>query len=170
MVPGAVIDLPAGLARFTVNVSWSSARVTAPEVDVVAFELGTDEKVPSDDEFVFFNQPASPDGALTLSIDGDREQGVSIDLRVVPEDVSRITVGAAIEDKTFGELGALAVEVTTSDAGIASAVLDAATTERSMIIAEVYRRRDVWRLRMVGQGYDDDLAGFATRDGVEVED
>ena len=73
MVPGAVIDLPAGLARFTVNVSWSSARVTAPEVDVVAFELGTDEKVPSDDEFVFFNQPSSPDGALTLSIDGDRE-------------------------------------------------------------------------------------------------
>ena len=65
MVPGAVIDLPAGLARFTVNVSWSSARVTAPEVDVVAFELGTDEKVPSDDEFVFFNQPASPDGSLS---------------------------------------------------------------------------------------------------------
>ena len=79
-------------------------------------------------------------------------------------------MGAAIEDKTFGELGALAVEVTTSDAGIASAVLDAATTERSMIIAEACRRRDVWRLRMVGQGYDDDLAGFATRDGVEVED
>ncbi|WP_431817939.1 TerD family protein [Gordonia jacobaea] len=170
MVPGAVIDLPTGLGRFTVNVSWSSARVTAPEVDVVAFELGTDEKVTSDDEFVFFNQPASPDGALTLSIDGDREQGISVDLRVVPEDVSRITVGAAIEDKTFGELGALAVEVTTPDAGIASAVLDAATTERSMIIAEIYRRREVWRLRMVGQGYDDDLAGFATRHGVEVED
>ncbi|OBA65202.1 TerD family protein [Gordonia sp. 852002-10350_SCH5691597] len=124
----------------------------------------------TDEHWTYTDHLTPPLTALTLSIDGDREQGVSVDLRVVPEDVSRIAVGAAIEDETFGELGALAVEVTTPDAGIASAVLDAATTERSMIIAEVYRRRDVWRLRMVGQGYDDDLAGFATRYGVEVED
>ncbi|WP_287001395.1 TerD family protein, partial [Gordonia sp. UBA7860] len=170
MTPGAVIDLPAGLAQFTVNVSWSSARLAAPEVDVVAFELGSDGNVLSDDEFVFFNRPASPDGVMVLSIDGDREQGISVDLRAVADDASRITVGATIEGQTFGELGALAVDVTTPDFGIASAVLDAATTERSMIIAEIYRRRGVWRLRMVGQGFDDDLAGFATRHGVEVDD
>ena len=52
----------------------------------------------------------------------------------------------------------------------ATAVLDAATTERSMIIAEIYRRNDLWRFRAVGQGYDDGLAEFAIRHGVEVEE
>lgn len=135
-----------------------------------AFELDTADRVLTDDEFVFYNQPASPDGAVRLTIDGSCEQGISIDLRQVPPDVARIAVGAAIESQTFGDLGALSVSVDTEEAGIATAVLDAATTERSMIIAEIYRRGDVWRLRMIGQGYDDDLGAFAVRYGVEVDD
>ena len=55
-----VIDLPTGLHSVSVNVAWSAAAIAAPEVDVVAFELDTTDRVPSDDEFVFFNQPASP--------------------------------------------------------------------------------------------------------------
>ena len=38
-----------------------------------------------------------------------------------------------------------------------------------MIIAEIYRRAGHWRLRVVGQGYDDGLAEFAVRLGVKVE-
>ncbi|QHN18960.1 exonuclease domain-containing protein [Gordonia amarae] len=79
MTPGMVIDLPTGLHSVSVNVAWSAAAVAAPEVDVVAFELDDTDRVPSDDEFVFFNQPASPDGAVSLSIDGDREQGITVD-------------------------------------------------------------------------------------------
>nr|WP_306302435.1 TerD family protein [Gordonia amarae] len=87
----------------------------------------------------------------------------------VPDDVARVTVGAAIEQATFGDLGALSVTVDSGATTIATAVLDAATSERSMIVAEVYRRRGVWRLRILGQGYDDDLAAFAVRHGVEVD-
>ncbi|MFZ2242726.1 MAG: TerD family protein, partial [Gordonia amarae] len=169
MTPGMVIDLPAGLHSVSVNVAWSAAAVAAPEVDVVAFELDDTDRVPSDDEFVFFNQPASPDGAVSLSIDGDREQGITVELGSVPDDVARVTVGAAIEQATFGDLGALSVTVDSGATTIATAVLDAATSERSMIVAEVYRRRGVWRLRILGQGYDDDLAAFAVRHGVEVD-
>ena len=169
MTPGMVIDLPTGLHSVSVNVAWSAAAIAAPEVDVVAFELDNTDRVLSDDEFVFFNQPASPDGAVALSIDGDREQGITVELGSVPEDVARVTVGAAIEQATFGDLGALSVTVDSGATTIATAVVDAATSERSMIIAEVYRRRGVWRLRILGQGYDDDLAAFAVRHGVEVD-
>ncbi|MGC4935973.1 TerD family protein [Gordonia sp. DT30] len=170
MTPGAVIDLPAELTQFTINVAWSAAPAQVGDVDVLAFELGEDERVLSDDEFVFFNQPVSPDGAVTLSIDGDREQGIAVDLRAVPAEVARIMVGAAVEGQTFGDIGALSVGVDTTETTIATAVCDAATTERSMIIAEIYRRNRRWRLRIVGQGYDDDLAGFAVRHGVEIDD
>ena len=44
------------------------------------------------------------------------------------------------------------------------------TTEQALVCAEVYRRGDQWKLRAVGQGYDDGLAGIATEFGVDVED
>ncbi|SCB95615.1 Stress response protein SCP2 [Gordonia sp. v-85] len=159
---------------FTVNVAWTSTHGISsrgPEVDVVAFELAGDGRVPSDDEFVFYNQPASPDGVARLSIDGDREQGLSIDLAAAPDEIERITIGAAIDgDATFGDVGAISVTVDAAEFTFATAVLDAATTERSMIIAEIYRRNGLWRFRAVGQGYDDGLAEFAIRHGVEIEE
>ncbi|MFT4126954.1 MAG: TerD family protein [Gordonia sp. (in: high G+C Gram-positive bacteria)] len=172
LVPGEVIDLPAGggLADLVVNVAWRADGAAIPVVDVVAFELGEDQQVLSDDEFIFYNAPTSPDGAVTLTVDGDCEQGVGINLAAIPADVSQVMVGAAIEEGTFGDLGALSISVDTTARTVATGVLDAATTERSMIIAEIYRRRGCWRLRMLGQGYDDDLAAFAVRYGVDVDE
>ena len=169
MTPGMAIDLPTDLRGVAVNVAWSAVGVVAPEVDVVAFELDDTDRVPSDNEFVFFNQPVSPDGAVALSIDGDREQAITVELGAVPAGIARVTVGAAIEGATFGDLGALSVTVDSSATTVATAVLDAATSERSMIIAEIYRRRGAWRLRILGQGYDDDLAACAVRHGVQVD-
>lgn len=163
------MDVPSGVTEFTVNVAWEADRSAPFEVDVVAFELDRDHKVLSDDHFVFYNQPASPDSAVRLCIDGDREQGIAVDLSVVGEDVDRIMVGASIETATFGDVGALSVTIDTFEFTFATAVLDAATTERSMIIAEIYRRNNVWRIRALGQGYDDGLAEFAVRHGVEID-
>lgn len=107
---------------------------------------------------------------MRLCIDGDREQGIAVDLSAVDVDIDRIMVGASIETATFGDVGALSVTVDSSELTFATAVLDAATTGRSMIIAEIYRRNDVWRIRALGQGYDDSLAEFAVRHGVEIDD
>jgi DNA polymerase-3 subunit epsilon len=107
---------------------------------------------------------------VTLSVDGDCEQGVRIDLTHIDDDVQRIAIAAAIDgDGTFGDVGALAVDVSTDDHAIASSVLDAGTTEQTMLIAEVYRRHGVWRLRAVGQGYDHGLADLAAGYGVNVD-
>ena len=82
------MDIPTDVTEFTVNVAWSAGHADDPHaVDVVAFELGGDGQVPSNDEFVLYNQPASPDGAVRLSIDGDREQGIGIDLTAASPDI-----------------------------------------------------------------------------------
>jgi DNA polymerase III subunit epsilon len=46
----------------------------------------------------------------------------------------------------------------------------AATTERSLLLAHIYRRDGRWRLRAIGQGYDHGLADLATLHGVTVDD
>jgi DNA polymerase-3 subunit epsilon len=51
---------------------------------------------------------------------------------------------------------------------VAQATLDAATTERTLLLAEVYRRGPGWRVRAVGQGYDHQLASLARGFGVDI--
>ena len=166
---GAVIDLPDGNI-WTVNVAWrADALATGAELDVVAFLVDETERVVTDEDFVFYNAPISQDGAAALSIDGDSEQSIRIDLDLLGEYCTRVVIAAALTSEcTFGDLGAVTLSVEGHDATAATATLDAGTSERTMLLSEIYRRGQQWRIRAIGQGYDDDLAALATRHGVDV--
>jgi DNA polymerase III subunit epsilon len=167
---GAAVDLPQG-GRWTVEASW--VRHSSCEVDVVAFALDEDGQVSGDEDFVFYNAAETPDGAVRLVADGPAEQQVVIDLGALPQAVRKVTVAAAIDgDATFGEVGAVEFVVGPGDAESAfvQATLDAGTSERTMLLADIYRRGGVWRLRVVGQGHAFGLAGLARACGVDVED
>lgn len=177
VIRGQVIDLPADPV-WSLNVSWQAVadRPTCT-VDLVAFIVDEHEKVTTDADFVFYNQTVSEDGAVQLAENGSSEQRIRVDLAALPAWCHRVEVAAAITgDGTFGDVGALIVE---ADAGddvsggarpVATATLDAATTERTMLVATVYRRGDTWRLRAVGQGYDTGLRELATSFGVAVDE
>jgi len=169
---GEVIDLPAKNTSWAVNVAWKAEAVGDEyDVDVVAFLLGPDDKVDTDDDFVFYNNPLVDDGVVELTVDGPSEQCVRLDLAGLPEDCHRVAIAAAIDgDRTFGELGAVSVSVDGDDTTAATFVLDAGTTERTMVLTEIYRRAGKWRVRAVGQGYDDGLAALVARYGVEVDE
>lgn len=173
---GAAMDLP-GDAVWTLNVSWQAV-TAAPDrdVDVVAFVVDHSEHVTTDADFVFYNQPISEDGAVQLAENGSNEQSIRLDLSALPTWCTRVEIAAAITGTgTFADVGAIVVD---ADAGddltgtsrpIATATLDAATTERTMLLATVYRRGDIWRLRAIGQGYDTDLAHLARSFGVAID-
>lgn len=171
LVRGAVMDLPPG-SVWTVNAAWrADAREDAPEVDVVAFLVDSDQRVTCDEDFVFYNAPIGPDGAVSLSINGGSEQGIRIDLDLMPEDCTRVVIAAVLDaTHNFGDLGAISLSVDGDLTTAATATLDAATTERTLILAEIYHRNGAWRIRVVGQGYDDGLAELVTRYGVVVKD
>lgn len=166
---GGALDLPEG-GRWTVEASWVRSLC---EVDVVAFALDGDGQVTGDDDFVFYNAPETPDGAVRLVADGPAEQAIAVDLAALPEAVRKVTVAAAIDgETTFGELGAVEIAMGPGNAESAfvQATLDAGTSERTMLLAELYRRGAGWRVRVVGQGHEFGLGGLARAFGVEVED
>lgn len=173
---GGVVDLPLPKGRgpadrWTVTASW--AQQTACEIDVVAFVLDEDEQVSFDEDFVFYGAPENPGGTVRLLSDGPTEQTVSVDLATLPPSARKVVVAAAIDGSpAFGDVGALHIVSGpgTSAAALAQATLDAATTERTMLLAEIYRRGESWRLRAVGQGYDHDLGALARGYGVDVTD
>ncbi|MFA3878100.1 TerD family protein [Streptomyces sp. MMCC 100] len=173
---GGVVDLPLPKGRgpanrWTVTASW--AQQTACEIDVVAFVLDEDEQVSFDEDFVFYGAPENPGGTVRLLSDGPTEQTVSVDLAALPPSARKVVVAAAIDGSpAFGDVGALHIVSGpgTSAAALVQATLDAATTERTMLLAEIYRRGQGWRLRAVGQGYDHGLGALARGYGVDVAD
>ncbi|MCO8305823.1 TerD family protein [Streptomyces sp. RKCA744] len=171
---GGVVDIPAGSApgtRWTVTAAW--AQQTACEIDVVAFVVDEDEQVSFDEDFVFYGAPENPGGTVRLLGDGPTEQTVSIDLAALPPSSRKVVVAAAIDGApTFGDVGAIHVTAGpgTSAAPLVQTTLDAATTERTMLLTELYRRGPLWRLRAVGQGYDHGLAALARGYGVDIAD
>ncbi|WP_306313539.1 DEDDh family exonuclease [Streptomyces hydrogenans] len=169
---GGVVDLPTlpSNGRWHLGASW--ARQSDCEIDVVAFVLDEDEQVSCDGDFVFYGAPESPDGAVRLLCDGPTEQSVTVDPTVLPPAVRRVAIAAAIDGAAvFGDIGAVQITLAPgSDAPVtAQATLDAATSERTLLLAELYRRGPLWRFRAVGQGYDQGLEGLVRGYGVEVK-
>ncbi|MCT2590969.1 TerD family protein [Streptomyces sp. N2-109] len=170
---GGVVDLPGGTGPASWSVSATWAQQTTCEIDLVAFLVDEDDQVCRDEHFVFYGGPESPGGAVRLLTDGPTEQTVTADLGALPPAVRKIVVAAAVDGTpTFGDVGA--VQITTGPGGsaapLAQAALDAATTERTLLLAEIYRRGDVWRFRAVGQGFDNGLDALARAYGVDIAD
>ncbi|MEU8619433.1 TerD family protein [Streptomyces sp. NPDC048623] len=169
---GGVIDLPPLPTPGHWHVSASWAQQTNCEIDVVAFVLDEDEQVSCDGDFVFYGAPESPDGATRLLCDGPTEQTIAVDLAALPPAAHRIAIAAAIDGAaTFGDIGAVQMTLAPGvDApATAQATLDAATSERTLLLAEIYRRGPRWRFRAVGQGYDHGLETLVRGYGVDVE-
>ncbi|MFI9169810.1 TerD family protein [Streptomyces lincolnensis] len=169
LVRGGVVDLSDPGMPWTVAATWRQQ--TACDVDVVAFTVDAQEQVAGDEDFVFYSAPEHPDGTVRLATDGPTEQAVTVDLELLPLEIHRVVIAAAIDGAaTFSDVGAIEITATCGigAAPTARATLDAATTERTMILAEIYRRGEGWRLRAVGQGYDHGLAALARGYGVDV--
>lgn len=171
MPRGGVIDLPMPQGRpgpeWYVTASW--APQTEYEIDVVAFLLDEDEQVTADEDFVLYGAPESPAGTVRLLTGGPVDQTITLNLASLPSATRKVVV--AIDDTaTFGTAGAIHIDATPGSSGapLARATLDAATTERTMLLAEIYRRGPVWRLRAVGQGYNHGLDALARGYGVDI--
>lgn len=170
---GGNIVLPGGSTpgRWTLNASWAWDRPDEG-VDIVAFLLDEDERVRGDADFLFWNQPAAPLDVVTLDTSGPAEQTVTLELDVLPRDVHRVSIAAALDGgSTFAAVGPIELDVAPfQGTSFVRSVLDAATVERVLLIGTFYRYGNGWKFRTVGQGHEFDLAGLAASFGVDVRD
>ncbi|WP_327173328.1 TerD domain-containing protein [Streptomyces sp. NBC_01336] len=167
-------NTPVQSARVRVELGWRQGP-GAPDVDVSALLLTAAGKVRSDDDFVFYNQPVHPSGAVRH--EGRRQDGggavetIDVALSAVEQDIGTVVVAASTEG-TFGQVPGLFVRVLDAVSGAETARFDAtdATTETAFVLGELYRRNGAWKFRAVGQGYDSGLAGLATDFGISVDE
>ncbi|MEU9203549.1 TerD family protein [Streptomyces sp. NPDC048332] len=167
-------NTPVESARVRVELGWRTGP-GAPDVDVSALLLTAVGKVRSDDDFVFYNQPVHPSGAVRH--EGRRQDGgvavetIDVALAAVEQEIGTVVV-AASTDGRFGQVAGLFVRVLDAVSGAETARFEAtdATTETAFVLGELYRRNGAWKFRAVGQGYDSGLAGLATDFGISVDE
>ncbi|MEU3493604.1 TerD family protein [Kitasatospora cineracea] len=159
------------------NAPLASARVvvevTAPtRLDVSGLLLTAAGKVRSDADFVFFNAPQGP-GVTHRPAAGGAPDAIAVDTAAVPGEITRIVVTASLDDRraTFAGTEPTAT-VRDADTGreLFTFTPPRLSRETALVVVEVYRRGTEWKVRAVGQGYANGLAGIATDFGVAVED
>ncbi|WP_353947002.1 TerD family protein [Streptomyces sp. HUAS MG91] len=164
MTPGSNIPLTA--QRVAVD-------VTAPvRLDVSGLLLTADGKVRSDDDFIFYNQPAGP-GVTYASGGGTSPDSITVDTTAVPPGIEKIVVTASpdAEGQTFQGIEPTATIRNADDGSVlATFTPPQLGTETALVVMEVYLRNGAWKARAVGQGYANGLAGIATDFGVSVEE
>ncbi|MFE6866808.1 TerD family protein [Kitasatospora sp. NPDC057692] len=159
-------NAPLTAARVTVE-------VTAPKaLDVSGLLLTDAGKVRSDDDFVFYNAPNGP-GVTHRPAAAGTPDAIIVDTAAVPAGITKIVVTAS-PDETGATFAGIEPTATVRDAATGQVLVTFTPPplgrETALIVVEVYQRNGAWKVRAVGQGYANGLAGIATDFGVSVDD
>lgn len=172
------------LKKIHIGLGWD-ARATDGvdfDLDASAFLLGENQKVSSDDDFIFYNQRLSTCKSVehlgdnkTGSGDGDDEV-VTIDLEKVPSKFKRISICVTIHDaegrkQNFGQVSNAYMRVVNMDTDKEIAKFDLSedySTETAVIFGEIYKNNNEWKFKAIGQGYSGGLEALCSQYGVSV--
>jgi stress response protein SCP2 len=172
-------NIPVSAVAVRAVLRWTGGP-EVPDVDASALLVGADGRVRSDEDFVFYNQPRHPSGAVWRL--GKKQIGEAItdavqaDLRTVTPAVDRILVVASAEDVPFQrvrDLRILLYDATATGGSEPLAYFDVRPetgAETALICGELYRRGEGWKFRALGEGYSDGLVGLATDHGISVDE
>lgn len=135
-------------------------------VDIAAFGLDVGRRIGDDRYVVLFSNQQSPEGALSLR--GSSGSAVfDLDLALLPRTIDRIVFTATHDARPIADARPLIVSF---DDG--KAVFDVAehlTTEKAVMMIEVYRHAAGWKLGTIAAGFAGGLASLITHFGGEVE-
>lgn len=188
LVKGQKIDLTkgnSGLTKVVFGLGWDTNRYDGNvdfDLDVSAFLTDNTGKVAGDTDFVFYNQPQHPSGAIIYS--GDNQTGIgngddetfTIDLTKIPSNIERISFATTIYDaenrlQNFGMVDnsyIRAYDANTNEELFKYELNEDFSLETGIVAGELYRKNGEWKFNAVGSGYSGGLATIARNYGLNI--
>jgi len=149
------------------------------DLDSSVFLLSSNEKLISDQHFIFYNNLTSPDADKSVQHMGDNLTGVGegddevikVNLKKVPSSVQKIVVTVTIYEaqqrkQNFGQIKNAFVRIVNAQTQVEAIRYDLVedySIETALIMAELYRKDGEWRLNAVGAGYQGGLQAILNR-------
>jgi stress response protein SCP2 len=174
LVAGQNLVLPdEALVDLGLDFSFSGA-----EADMTLLLLASNDKVRSDDDFAFYNQPITAEGAVRLlgkDSDGTRStERASVRLSALPAAINKVVVSINMDVGNGFTCGELRDAALTASCPTAAWIVPTPADPRirAMVLVELYRHLvdgdRVWKLRAVSQGWAEGLPALARAHGVDV--
>ncbi|MFF5380724.1 TerD family protein [Pedobacter suwonensis] len=170
------IDAP----KFTIGLGWdtnSSSTGSAFDLDASIFILNDQKKLISDENFVFYNNLVSPDGAvehtgdnLTGDGDGDDEQ-IKIDLTKIDSKVNEICIVVTIHEadsrrQNFGQVRNSFIRIfdaVTNEVILKYELEEDFSIETAVEFGRIYKREGKWKFEAVGVGMKGGLQDYLNK-------
>ncbi len=173
------------LRKVLIGLGWDARSTSGDDFDLDAsvFMVGSNGKVRSDADFIFYNQLRSTCGSVehtgdnrTGAGDGD-DESIKVVLAQVPSEIERLVVAVTIHDadarkQNFGMVRGAYIRLVNIEDDTEIVRFDLtedASVETAMIFGEVYRHNGEWKFRAVGQGYSGGLRALAVAHGISVQ-
>lgn len=167
---GQRISMDKGLTLVGVGLGWDPNEGTGYDfdLDASAFMLGESGRIPTDEYFVFYNDPKSPDGSVESTgddltggnSDGGDDETINVDLSKVDPKIQEIVFTATIykaeeRRQNFGQVRNSYIRIydAKTNAEIARYDLDEDfSIETAVEFGRLYRRGDEWKFEAMGIG------------------
>lgn len=158
---------------FVVGVGWK-AETAQIDIDVSAFLVNENGKVTSDTDFIFYNQLSSQCGSIQLNLEpvNNNKAAFFVDTSKIPTHIHRVVFVLTAADThgkpaSFSQLKDVVIRLVDNEERIHYQLTDI-QNESSVIMGEIYRYKEAFKFRAVGQGFNDGLGALATHFGVDV--
>ena len=163
-------EAPAGSKVFVVGLGWDpdpNASSHPIDLDASAFLIGSNNKIISDEYFVFYNNPNSPDGSVIYS--GDNRSGVGdgddetliVDTSKINSAVQHIVFCCSINEadergQNFGMVNSAYIRIYDRNSSSVLAeynLAEVTTTETAFILGMLKNTPDGWDFEAIPVGY-----------------
>ena len=171
-----------GLSEVFVGLGWDTNITDTGgdfDIDASVFLVGSNEKLVSDNHFIFYNNLTSPDANKSVEHLGDNRTGagegddevIKVNLKQVPPEVNKIVMTVTIHDakekqQNFGQVQNAFVRVVNAENSkevVRYDLTEEFSIETALIMAELYRKDGEWRVNAVGAGYQGGLQALLDR-------
>lgn len=178
---GQRIDMDKGLTKVGVGLGWDPNTNSDEDfdLDASAFMLAADGQIPSEKNFVFYNNPISPDKSVESTgddttggnSDGGDDETLNVDLSKVSPSINEIIFTATIHKaeerrQNFGQVRNSYIRVydAISNNEIARYDLDEDfSIETAVEFGRLYRRNGAWKFEAMGLGSKTGLDGLVDK-------
>ncbi|MEN9520586.1 MAG: hypothetical protein RLZZ381_3174 [Cyanobacteriota bacterium] len=171
-----------GLVQIFIGLGWDiNVTDTGGDFDIDAsiFLLNSNDKLVSDQHFIFYNNPKSPDPEQSIQQRGDNRTGagegddeiVDVNLKTIPPEVVKMALTVTIHEadkrhQNFGQVSNAFVRIVNCENEqeiIRYDLTEDFSVETALIMAELYRKDGEWRMNAVGAGYEGGLQALVER-------
>jgi len=154
-----VTNLPIGGNQQLTQHAFTLTHNLAESIDVSIFLLDATAKIAVDEDMIFYGLPTSPCTGVKVV-----DQTIEFNLDKIPSRIEKLAVTATLESAaSWGKN----IELSTAQFNCVVDTLD--RPEKALILLELYKRNQQWKVRFVAQGFNGGLAPLAEHFGVELE-